>query len=81
MSNFKCSFCGHSQAVSAKTQYIYKHDGELLIVNDVSCEECEFCGEQYFEASVLKRIEEDFQEIRKGNRKVRRLSIPVEQFA
>ena len=80
MASSKCSFCGHSRLLSKTTQYIYRHDDDFLIVNDVPCEECEFCGEQYFEAAVLKRIESDFQEIRKGNRKVPRLSVPVEQF-
>ena len=80
MVSAKCSFCGHVGMAPKRTQYIYRRDGAFLIVNDVPCEECEFCGEQYFEAAVLKKIEADFLDIRKGNRKVHRLSVPVEQF-
>jgi len=34
-----------------------------MIVNDVPCLECDYCGEEYFEAAVLKKIEDDFQDI------------------
>ncbi len=81
MNAFKCSFCGHAYAVDKVTQYIYRHDGNFLIVNQVPCQECEYCGEQYFAAGVLKRIEQDFHEIHEGRRQVPRLNIPVEQFA
>ena len=80
MQNFKCSFCGNKHTVHKKTQYIYRHDDNFLIVNDVPCEECEFCGEQYFEAEVLKRIESHFHEINAGKRKVEHLDVPVENF-
>ena len=33
------------------------------MVDDVPCEQCEFCGEQYFEASVVKNIEREFEAI------------------
>ena len=33
-----------------------KHDDKYFIVNNVPCEECEYCGEQYFEAQVLKKM-------------------------
>ena len=80
MASFKCSFCGHTQASLKKVQYIYRHDGNFLIVNDVPCEECEYCGEQYFEATALKHIEADFQKIREGKKQVQHLNVPIEQF-
>lgn len=81
MNDFKCLFCGHTHAAAKTTQYIYRHNGEFLVVNKVPCEECEFCGEQYFDAAVLKQIEQDFQDIHSGRRKADHLSVPVEQFA
>ena len=45
------------------------------------CEECEYCGEQYFKAEILKKIEQDFNDIyihgKKTNKEVK---VPVEEF-
>ncbi len=57
-----CSFCGNKNFKAKKVQYIYKYNDRSLIVNDVPCEECESCGEQYFGANILKRIERYFTE-------------------
>ena len=81
MSNI-CNFCGNKNFRIRKVQYIYRHDGKFLIVNDVPCEECEYCGEQYFKADVLKKIENDFMEIHSIGRKPKHvIQIPVEEFA
>ena len=80
MSNI-CSFCGNKNFKTKKVQYIYKHDNQLLIVNDVPCEECEYCGEQYFEANVLKKIEKDFMDIYLTGKKSKKIiEVPVEEF-
>jgi YgiT-type zinc finger domain-containing protein len=77
-----CNFCGNKNFRIKKVQYIYRHDGKFLIVNDVPCEECEYCGEQYFKADVLKKIEKDFMEINSIGRKPKQLiQIPIEEFA
>lgn len=76
-----CNFCGNKNFKIKQVQYIYKHEGKVLVVNDVPCEECEFCGEQYFEAKVLKKIENDFNEINSLKRKAKRkIEVPVEEF-
>ena len=76
-----CSFCGNKNFRIKKVQYIYRHDGNFLIVNDVPCEECEYCGEQYFKADVLKKIEKDFMEIYSTGREPKyTIQIPVEEF-
>ena len=50
-------------------------------MNNVPCEECEFCGEQYFEANILKRIEFEFNEIHSTRKKAtREIHVPVEEF-
>lgn len=81
MSDFQCSFCGHSKSTFKKTRYIYRRGEDFLIVNNVPCEECEFCGEHYFETKVLEKIEKDFQDIKSGAKKTQTLNVPVEQFA
>jgi hypothetical protein len=47
----------------------------------VPCEECEFCGERYFKAEVLKKIEKEFEEIYiSGKRVTKEVKVPVEEF-
>ncbi|MDP2993442.1 MAG: YgiT-type zinc finger protein, partial [Deltaproteobacteria bacterium] len=62
-------------------QYLYKHDNQFLVVDNVPCEECEYCGEQYFKAEDLKRIEENFRAIYfSGKRARKEVTVPVEEF-
>lgn len=76
-----CNFCGNKNSENRFVQYIYKHDGNFLIVENVPCEECEYCGEQYFKAEVLKKIEKDFTDIYSHRRKLKKkIEVPVEEF-
>lgn len=76
-----CHFCGNKNFKNAKVQYTYKHNDKHLIVDDVPCEQCEYCGEQYFKASVLKQIEKEFNAIYLHGKKVKKeLTIPLTQF-
>lgn len=79
--NKVCNFCGNKNFREISTQYIYKHDGKMLIVDGAPCEQCEFCGEQYFCAEVLKKIEHDFSEVYSSRRKAKaQIMVPVEQY-
>ena len=76
-----CNFCGNKNFRNKNVQYLYKHDGKFLFVNNVPCEECEYCGEQYFEVKVLKKIEMYFKEIYDlGKKASTQLQVPVEEF-
>lgn len=76
-----CNFCGNKNFVEKKVQYIYKHDDQFLVVNNVPCEECSYCGEQYFKAEVLKMIEKSFREIHLFKKKPKKkVMLPVEDF-
>ena len=78
----KCSFCGNTSFKKKYVQYIYRHDGKFLIVEDVPCEQCDYCGEQYFKAEVLKKIEKDFLDIYSRKRQTKRnIKVPVEEYA
>ncbi|MBI5179414.1 MAG: YgiT-type zinc finger protein [Nitrospinae bacterium] len=78
----KCSFCGNKNFTQKKVQYLYKGGDRFLFVNDVPCEECDFCGEQYFKAGDLKKIEKTFNNIGKAKKKaVKEIKVPVEEFA
>lgn len=77
-----CNFCGNKDFQKRRVQYIYKHNNNFLIVNNVPCEECEYCGEQYFKVEVLKKIEKDFERIYlSGKRPRKKIEVPVEEFA
>jgi len=79
--NKVCNFCGNKNFKETHVQYIYRHDDQFLAVNGVPCEECEYCGEQYFKAEVLKKIEKEFKEIYfSGKRTKREVKVPVEEF-
>ena len=76
-----CSFCGNTNFRHRNVQYIYQHDNKFLLVNNVPCTECEYCGEQYFEASVLKKIEAEFMAIQQGKKPVQKsIQVPVEEY-
>ncbi len=77
-----CSFCGNKNVRETCTHYLYRHDGRMLIVEDVPCEECEYCGEQYFRADVLRKIEQDFLDVCARRRKPQsEVMVQVESFA
>jgi len=79
--NKKCSFCGNKNVSKKSVQYVYKRNDRFLIVDNVPCEQCEFCGEQYFEASVLKKIEADVEAVYSHKKKpAREVLVPVESF-
>ena len=76
-----CNFCGNKNFRERHVQYIYKHNDQFLVVNNVPCEECEYCGEQYFKAEALKKIEEDFNAIYQSGKKAKKeVKVPVEEY-
>lgn len=77
----KCNFCGNVNFRKKNVEYFYKHDGKFLVVNNVPSEVCEYCGEEYFKAEVLKKIEENFRDIYDSGKKAKnRVEVPVEEF-
>ncbi|MBI5185011.1 MAG: YgiT-type zinc finger protein [Nitrospinae bacterium] len=76
-----CHFCGNKNFKNIEVQYTYKQNDQFLIVDDVPCEQCEYCGEQYFKGKVLKQIEKEFNSIHLHGKKVKKeIIVPVEQF-
>lgn len=80
--NQACHFCGNKNLKQTQVQYIYKHNGQFLLVNDVPCLQCEYCGEQYFASAILKNIEKKFQAIYLNGQPAKsEIVVPVETFA
>ena len=75
-----CSFCGNRNIKSALTEYTYKHDGNYMIFHNVPSLQCEYCGEKYFEAKILKHIEKEFVAVQNGKIVRDKIIVPVENF-
>ena len=77
-----CKCCGNKNFKDAKVEYTFKYDDHLLQVEDVPCEQCEFCGEKYFQADILKKIEKEFYEIfLTGERPFLKIKVPIKTFS
>jgi len=82
MKKKQCSFCGNTHLSQKNVRYIYQRDGDIMVVDDVPCIECDYCSEQYFDAAVLKKIELDFMAVSKQRKTpVRQMQIAVESFS
>jgi len=79
----QCSFCGNTNLSAKQVRYIYARDGvDMMVVEGVPCVECDFCHEQYFEATSLKKIEQDFLAVSNRRKKPRRcLQVACEEYA
>lgn len=78
----QCNFCGESEFRSATTEYIYRRGGGYLIVSGVPCEECANCGERYYAAATLGKIEEEFNRLERSEKPPAKIiSVPVEEFS
>jgi len=76
-----CHFCGNKNIRETTCQYTYKRDGNYLLVDHVPCRQCEYCGEQYFAANILKAIEQEFEAIYLYGKEPRhKVVVPIEQF-
>jgi len=77
-----CQFCGNKNFKNVNVDYTYKHDDQLLLVRNVPAEQCEFCGEQYFHVEILKKIEQEFNDIYSGEKKpFLEIRVPIQNFA
>ncbi len=75
-----CSFCGNKNIKNSLVEYTYKHDGKYMIFHNVPALQCEYCGEKYFEAKVLKQIEKEFIAVQNGKKVSKEISVAVEDF-
>ncbi len=77
----QCVFCGNKHLTAKTTRYRHQNQDEMLIVEQVPCIECDFCGEQYFDIQVLKKIEADHDDINQHRKQPSRfMQVAVEEF-
>jgi len=82
MKKKQCSFCGNTHLSQKDVRYIYQHQDSIMVVDDVPCLECDYCSEQYFNASVLKKIEQDFVAVSEQQKvPARSMQVAIETFS
>ena len=52
-----CMFCKCKTTKENTTTHVVNYKGNLIIIKNVPCEECEQCGEKYFSTEVMKKLE------------------------
>ncbi|MCX7044484.1 MAG: YgiT-type zinc finger protein [Candidatus Sumerlaeota bacterium] len=52
----KCEFCG-SETIERKVKKQHWHNGKLYIIENVAAEVCQECGERYYHATTLDKID------------------------
>jgi len=59
-----CNYCGSRRYEERRIEYLYSYEGEYLLVPNTPVEVCLDCGMVYYDAAVLKEIEQRFFAIR-----------------
>ena len=77
-----CNFCGNKNFTKKYVDYIYRNSESMMLVKNVPCEECDYCGERYFEATILKEIETNYIKIKNNQKSPKfKIEVPVEEYA
>lgn len=53
----KCLSCKNDELTKSFTTYFSHTDGCYIIIENVPCRKCSHCGEEFFSASVMERID------------------------
>ena len=64
MKKERCNFCGSDRYEERRIEYLYSHEGQHLLVPNTPVQVCLDCGMVYYDAAVLKEIEQRFFAIR-----------------
>lgn len=65
----KCNFCGALDYEERRIEYLYNLKGNYLLVPNTPVEICNKCGMVYYDAEVLKKIEQKFFAIQRKDEK------------
>ena len=82
MSKARCNYCGSDRYEERRIEYLYSHKGQYLLVPNTPVEVCVECGMIYYDAAVLKEIEQRFFAIQsKTEQPDRYIEMPEKAFA
>ena len=59
----RCMSCKTERLIDSSTTYIAQLNDCYVIVEHVPCKKCEQCGEEFFTASVMEKIDEILDKI------------------
>jgi YgiT-type zinc finger domain-containing protein len=72
-----CEYCNGE--VRAKTVTVhYRHKGKLVVIENVPARVCRRCGERYYDAATVERMETIARRKKTGEKTV---IVPVRDFA
>jgi YgiT-type zinc finger domain-containing protein len=75
-----CTYCG-GEVEERAIDYDYRRRGQLLIILNVQAGVCRQCGEKYFAAGVVKKMDAEYHEIFDHHKKPERtLEVPAVSF-
>lgn len=69
MKTAKYNFCGSEKYEERSIEYLYSYKGKYLLVPNTPVEVCANCGMVYYDAAVLKAIEQRFFAIQENSEK------------
>lgn len=52
-----CMFCKCDSTVKSTTTHVVNYKGCVIVVKNVPCEECELCGEKFYDTDVARKLE------------------------
>ena len=82
MNEVKCNLCSSERYEERRIEYLYSHKGEYLLVPNTPVQVCLDCGMVYYDAAVLKEIEQRFFAIQsKTEQPDRYIEMPEKAFA
>ncbi|MCD8148262.1 MAG: type II toxin-antitoxin system MqsA family antitoxin [Clostridiales bacterium] len=61
----RCLTCKNGSMDDAVTTYFAQLNNCYVIIENVPCRKCEQCGEEFFSASVLERIDDILERLEK----------------
>jgi len=53
----ECAFCGSKDIVQTTVDELHKSNGRYCLIENIPVWRCNNCGEKYYEAKVLVKIE------------------------
>ena len=60
----RCPSCGNGELLNSVTTYFVTRDSGYVIIENVPCKKCPYCGEEYFPPSVMERIDYILESVR-----------------
>lgn len=52
-----CMYCKSNDLVPTLTTHVVNYKGNVIVIKNVPCEECEQCGEKYYSDEVARHLE------------------------